>query len=165
MFHFPGDEAFPFSENLMKIFPGQHPKDSKERIFHYRTCRAHSVVENVFGLASSVFWLLHQLVLFEPEKLFVMNIVCLRHFLTRSPHSAAIYTLPGTYDYEVNGRVTADSWRALSNENITYLTFRGPCSIVIYSYNRSQRDALFLKFILVKNSACFGQVYCPSSGV
>jgi len=27
------------------------------------------------------------------------------------------------------------------------LTFRGPC-IVIYSYNESQRDALFLKFIL-----------------
>ena len=31
------------------------------------------------------------------------------------------------------------------------LTFRGPC-IVIYSYNKSQRDALFLKFILIKNS-------------
>jgi len=28
----------------------------------------------------------------------------------------------------------------------TYLTFRGPC-IVIYSYNKSQRDALFLNFI------------------
>jgi len=26
------------------------------------------------------------------------------------------------------------------------LTFRGPC-IVIYSYNKSQRDALFLNFI------------------
>ena len=26
------------------------------------------------------------------------------------------------------------------------LTFRGPC-IVIYSYNESQRDALFLRFI------------------
>jgi len=26
------------------------------------------------------------------------------------------------------------------------LTFRGPC-IVMYSYNGSQRDALFLKFI------------------
>jgi len=36
---------------------------------------------------------------------------------------------------------------------------------VIYSYNKSQRDALFLNFILVKNSACFGQIYCPSSGV
>jgi len=33
------------------------------------------------------------------------------------------------------------------------------------SYNKSQRDALFLKFILVNNSTCFGQIYCPSSGV
>ena len=28
-------------------------------------------------------------------------------------------------------------------------TFRGPC-IMMYSYNKSQRDALFLKFILVE---------------
>ena len=34
-----------------------------------------------------------------------------------------------------------------------------------YSYNSSQREALFLNFILVKNSTCFGQIYCPSSGV
>jgi hypothetical protein len=34
-----------------------------------------------------------------------------------------------------------------------------------YSYNKSQKDALFLNFILVKNSTCFGQAYCPSSGV
>jgi hypothetical protein len=32
---------------------------------------------------------------------------------------------------------------AMANAN---LTFRGPC-IVIHSYNESQRDALFLKFI------------------
>jgi len=36
---------------------------------------------------------------------------------------------------------------------------------MIYSYNKSQRDALFLNFILVKNSTCFGHIYCPSSGV
>jgi len=41
------------------------------------------------------------------------------------------------------------------------LTFRGPC-VVIYSYNKSQQDALVLNFILVKNSTCFGQTYCPS---
>jgi len=35
----------------------------------------------------------------------------------------------------------------------------------LYSYNKNQRDALFLKFILVNNSTCFGQIYCPSSGV
>jgi len=28
---------------------------------------------------------------------------------------------------------------------------------MIYSYNTSQQDALFLKFILMKNSTCFGQ--------
>jgi len=36
---------------------------------------------------------------------------------------------------------------------------------VIYSYNSSQQDALFLNFILVYNCTCFGQTYCPSSGV
>ena len=44
------------------------------------------------------------------------------------------------------------------------LTFREPCTM-IYSYNKSLQDALFLNFILVKNSTCFGQTYCPSSGV
>jgi len=29
---------------------------------------------------------------------------------------------------------------------VWFLTFRGTC-IVIYSYNKSQRDALFLRFI------------------
>ena len=36
---------------------------------------------------------------------------------------------------------------------------------MIYCYNKNQRDALFLKFILINNSTCFGQVYCPSSRV
>jgi hypothetical protein len=47
---------------------------------------------------------------------------------------------------------------------ITNLTFRGTC-IVTYSYNKSQRDAVFLKIILMKNSTCFRQIYCPSSEV
>ena len=36
---------------------------------------------------------------------------------------------------------------------------------MICSYNKSQQDVLFLNFILVNNSTCFGQTYCPSSGV
>ena len=35
----------------------------------------------------------------------------------------------------------------------------------IYSYNKSQQNALFVKFILVQISTCLGQIYCPSSGV
>ena len=44
------------------------------------------------------------------------------------------------------------------------MTFGGSC-IVIYSYNKSQQDALFLNFILVNNSTRFGQTYRLSSGV
>ena len=36
--------------------------------------------------------------------------------------------------------------------------------IQVDSYNGSQQDALFLNFILINNSTCFGQTYCPSSG-
>jgi hypothetical protein len=36
---------------------------------------------------------------------------------------------------------------------------------VIYSYNKNQQDALFLKLTLIYNSTCFGQTYCPSSEV
>jgi len=36
---------------------------------------------------------------------------------------------------------------------------------MIYSYNNSQQEALFLNFILVKNSTCFRQAYSLSSGV
>jgi len=44
------------------------------------------------------------------------------------------------------------------------MTLRGPC-IVVYSNNKSQRDALFPNFILVNNSKYFGQIYCPSLGI
>ena len=43
-----------------------------------------------------------------------------------------------------------------SKHKETNLTVIGPC-IVIYSYNKSQRDALFLKFISVKKSTCLGR--------
>jgi len=123
LYFFIGDEAFPLSENLMKVYPGQNPKDSKERIFNCRICRARRIVENVFGLSSSVFRVLRKPVLLEPEKaqLVAMTIACLHSFLRRSPDSAAIYTPPGTFDYEENGRVIEGNWRAMSTENMTTL--------------------------------------------
>jgi len=117
-YFFIGDEAFPLSENLMNVYLGQHPKGSKERIFNYRICWARRVVENVFGLASSVLQVLHKPMLLE---LAVMTIACLHNFLRRSPDSAAVYTLPGTFDYEENGWVIEGIWRAMSNENMTPL--------------------------------------------
>jgi len=46
----------------------------------------------------------------------------------------------------------------LEGIKVNNLRFKGPC-IVIYSYNKSQQDALFLKFILVNKSTYFGQTY------
>jgi hypothetical protein len=43
--------------------------------------------------------------------------------------------------------------------------FNGVKEPLVSSYNKSQQAALFLNFILVKNSTCFGQTSCPSSGV
>ena len=79
LYFFIGDEAFHLRENLMKVYPGQHPKGSKERIFNYRICRARRVVENVFCLESSVFRVLRNPVLLEPEKdqLVAMTVACL----------------------------------------------------------------------------------------
>jgi len=38
-----------------------------------------------------------------------------------------------------------------------HLTFKGPC-ILIFSYSKSQQDALYLNFILVRNSTYFSRL-------
>jgi hypothetical protein len=58
-----------------------------------------------------------------------------------------------------SGGILIILWCCKSGRFVLSLTFTVPC-IVIYSYNKSQQDALFLKFILIKNSTCFGQIYC-----
>ena len=56
--------------------------------------------------------------------------------------------------YHVVGKVCGHCWCLHSVQDMC-----------VNSYNKSQRDAVFHKFILVKNSTCFRQIYCPSSGV
>jgi len=57
-------------------------------------------------------------------------------------------------------------WINFVQSSLYNLTFRGPWIVIyIYAYNNSQQNALFLNFILVKNSTCFGQIYCPASAV
>jgi hypothetical protein len=48
--------------------------------------------------------------------------------------------------------------------------FRTNCNVIItnksyYFFRMKPRDALISKFILVRNSTCFGQFLCPSWGV
>jgi hypothetical protein len=68
-----------------------------------------------------------------------------------------------TWQNYIKCSITCSEYSKVQSD-IYNLTFSGPC-IVIYSYNKSQCNELFLNFILVKNSVCFGQTYCPSSRV
>jgi hypothetical protein len=67
-------------------------------------------------------------------------------FLRRSPDLATIYTPPGTFDYEENGRVIEGSWRSMSNENMTSLS---PIKKI------ARKPTLKAKEIREKLAACF----------
>ena len=67
----------------MKVYPGQHSKSSKERIFSCRISRVRTVVEYIFGLASSVFRVFRKPMFLETENalLIVMTIACLHNLI------------------------------------------------------------------------------------
>lgn len=55
---FLGDAAFSLSEHIMKSYSGIHPSGSPKRLFNYRLSKIRRVIENVFGIISSVFTVL-----------------------------------------------------------------------------------------------------------
>nr|CAI5824170.1 unnamed protein product [Callosobruchus analis] len=114
---FIADDAFPLTKHIMKPYSGVHPRGSIERIFNYRLSRARRVVENVFGIISSVFRVLRKPLLLEPNKaqVIVMAIVCLHNYLKKSKTSSNIYIPPGSVDSEEQGRRTLGHWRNLHN--------------------------------------------------
>ena len=69
------------------------------------------------------------------------------------------------------GNLVSDMLRFMKQDlhQIQLKDVLGSCLLLFQQWfnsdNKDQRDALFLNFILVKNSTCFGQTYCPSSGV
>lgn len=67
-FVFLGHNAFPLMKNLMKPFSGVHKVGSPKRIVKYRLSIARRVIENAFGVMSSVFRILRKPMLLEPGK-------------------------------------------------------------------------------------------------
>lgn len=116
------DDAFPLTPNIMKPYSGIQEKGSASRIFNYRCSRARRVVENVFGIMSSVFRVLRKPMNLEPEKVTAITMTCalLHNFLRNSKTSSSTYTPCGCLDYEKDGQLIAGSWRA--DQNITSLT-------------------------------------------
>lgn len=120
---FVGDDAFSLHENLMKPYPVEQEKGSKKRIYNYRLCRARRVIENVFGVMSSIFRVLRKAMLLSPEKAtnIVLTCVYLHNFLRKSKHSQHIYTPPGTFDEEM---IDNGAWRRDNETSASFLKLR-----------------------------------------
>lgn len=103
----------------MKVFSGIHSKGSKERIYNCRLCTARRVVENMFGILSSVFRTSRKPMLLESKKAIsiVMATVHLHNFLRRNKKSQNIYSPPGSMDYEINAQLIPGSWRNAENRS------------------------------------------------
>lgn len=109
-----GDKAFSLNEYTMKPFEGTPEKGSIERIFNYRLSRARRVVENAFGIVSSVFRILRKPLLLQPEKAskVVLTTIYLHNFLRKRLSSCNTYSPPGTFDTEKDGHILPGRWRS-----------------------------------------------------
>lgn len=113
---FVADDAFALEENIIKPLPGHYPKNSWQRIFNYRLCRARRIIENVFGILSAVFRVLRTEMQVTPEKAtsIVLAAIYIHNFLRNN--ASTRYTPAGTFDSEdVEGNVIPGSWRATEN--------------------------------------------------
>ncbi|XP_055924482.1 uncharacterized protein LOC129956579 [Argiope bruennichi] len=104
---FLGDSAFALSRHVMKPYPGNFEKGSTQRIFNYRFSRARRVVENVFGIMTSVFRVFRKSTALQPDKVSDVTLACvlLHNFMRKSASSSSSYSTPGTFDTEADGEV------------------------------------------------------------
>lgn len=120
---FVADEAFALHNHIMKPYSGNHERGSAEWNFNKHLSRARTVVENVFGILSSVFRVLRKPMLLEPEtaETIVMATICLHNFLRRSQTSRNMYTPNGTFDYEDNdgNTIASGQWRQENNSDMS----------------------------------------------
>ena len=124
------DDAFALDVNVLKPYPGQHDKGSKERIFNYRLSRARRIVENAFGILSAVFRVLRKPIPIAPEKAQQITLTCcyLHNFLMKKKSSSQLYSPNGFLDTENadTHHIVPGAWRHdAPNENFSPLEHVG----------------------------------------
>lgn len=94
---------FPLTSNIMKPSSKHQDKETKSKIFNYRLSHARRVVENVFGIQSSVFQVLLKLILLEPEKVEKVVLTCvylhtfLRKYKTKNSYNLLEHFMSKTW--------------------------------------------------------------------
>jgi len=88
------NDAFPLKET--------HVKGSLKGTYNYRLSKAHSVLENTFGIMASVFHILRKPLLLQPTKARIVILACvhLDNFLRKSDSLNNLYSPQGTFDTE-----------------------------------------------------------------
>lgn len=86
---FLGDGAFALHRNVMKPFSGNHDIGTNERTFNYRLSSSRVIVENSFGVLTSVFRVLRKPIEIDVSKVPIITLSCilLHNFLRKSRHS------------------------------------------------------------------------------
>lgn len=110
------DDAFPLTENIMKPYVTDLNRGSPQRTYNWRHSRGRVVVENAFGVMSSVFRVFRKPIEVKVENTvidIVLACVYLHNFLRSQLDCSRNYTPPGTFDREdVNTReVIPGTWR------------------------------------------------------
>ena len=98
---FLADDAYPLTENVCKPYSTDLNVGSPKRVCNYRISRSRRVVENAFGLLTSVFRILPKTIDLNLEKKKVVMVCAYLHnFLRRSTQKENLYSPPGFFDNE-----------------------------------------------------------------
>ncbi|CAH2095637.1 unnamed protein product [Euphydryas editha] len=107
------DGAFAIDKHIMKPFPGNHNFNTMERTFNYKLSSSCIIVENVFGILTTVFRIFKKPIEIDIENVPTVTMTCilLHNFLINSRTSSNIYAPPGTFDSIADGVNIDGSWR------------------------------------------------------
>ncbi|XP_015377875.1 PREDICTED: uncharacterized protein LOC107172114 [Diuraphis noxia] len=123
------DDAFPLTEHIMKPYNTDLNKGSPKRVYNYRLSRARRIIENTFGLLSSVFRVFRKPIEIKVEDT-IINIVLacvyLHNFLRVQPDSRQFYSTSGCFDsYDTStGEIIPGSWREITSGDTGLRPFR-----------------------------------------
>lgn len=112
---FLGDGAFALHAHIMKPYPGNHDRNSPERIFNKKLSGSRVIVENTFGILASRFQIFKRPIELCPDKASVITMTCilLHNYLISSKTSSQIYSPQGTVDLydDFDTLIRPGSWR------------------------------------------------------
>jgi hypothetical protein len=121
-------------------------------------CAPNMVYVNVYMKCVKRIWFVFGVLLLQRESVFHS----IHHSCSRGEAAVCAYNV-GLLRFSKNFLLEKRSFSLVSKSaHTSYLIFIFVNTITLHKHsnNKSQRHALFLKFILMKNSTCFGQIYC-----